>query len=428
MTANPRIFTRRELYDLIWSTPMSKLAEEFGISDRGLAKICERHRVTGPTRGYWAKLVAGKKVKQSIFREVDDVELNRIVISPTLSSLPPQMEAVIEAARAERKSRLSPAVPAAELPALVPIEKPHRTISATARALRKDKDDDDGAVRAFGEGLCGVLVHRDHAERAISFLHTLATALEDRGLALKASGQSMKIEVGPDDVTFKLSERTRREKHKPTEAELEAYQRQKEKRARAVKMNAWDTLLEFRRQEPWPEFDTVYTGEFVFAVDGCASGLRRTWADGKTQTVERLLPDIVTGLEVILAYYKNSREEREERNRQWADMERRRDLAGKRAAREKKRIEYIRGLVELQREASDIRSWIASLPPGSSPEANSDLARMLAWAQARLVRLDASTTIDAAAALLDGRPLFPEHDDLSDPLGDPPEPKPHSWY
>jgi len=43
---------------------MSKLAESFGISDVGLSKICDRHRVPTPPRGYWAKNEAGKPVSQ----------------------------------------------------------------------------------------------------------------------------------------------------------------------------------------------------------------------------------------------------------------------------------------------------------------------------------------------------------------------------
>lgn len=35
---------------------MSTLAIEFGISDRGLAKVCGRHRIPVPPRGYWAKV------------------------------------------------------------------------------------------------------------------------------------------------------------------------------------------------------------------------------------------------------------------------------------------------------------------------------------------------------------------------------------
>lgn len=54
-----REFTRRQLYDLVWSHPMSKVAADLGISDVGLAKTYRKHRVPTPGRGYWARLVAG---------------------------------------------------------------------------------------------------------------------------------------------------------------------------------------------------------------------------------------------------------------------------------------------------------------------------------------------------------------------------------
>lgn len=47
-----RTLTRQELYDLVLFTLMTKLAESFGISDVGLAEICDRHRVPTPPRGY----------------------------------------------------------------------------------------------------------------------------------------------------------------------------------------------------------------------------------------------------------------------------------------------------------------------------------------------------------------------------------------
>jgi hypothetical protein len=32
--------TRRELYDLVWTTPMEHLAKKFGLSVPGMAKLC----------------------------------------------------------------------------------------------------------------------------------------------------------------------------------------------------------------------------------------------------------------------------------------------------------------------------------------------------------------------------------------------------
>jgi len=55
---------RRELYDLVWSTPMRALAAQFGISDVGLKKTCARAAIPTPDRGYWAKKEAGKQTFQ----------------------------------------------------------------------------------------------------------------------------------------------------------------------------------------------------------------------------------------------------------------------------------------------------------------------------------------------------------------------------
>jgi len=49
--------TRDELYQLVWSEPIQKIAPTFNISDRGLGKLCERHGIPVPPRGWWANLV-----------------------------------------------------------------------------------------------------------------------------------------------------------------------------------------------------------------------------------------------------------------------------------------------------------------------------------------------------------------------------------
>lgn len=51
---------RSDLYQKVWSVPMTRLAAELGISDVGLAKTCRRHSIPVPPRGYWAKLKAGQ--------------------------------------------------------------------------------------------------------------------------------------------------------------------------------------------------------------------------------------------------------------------------------------------------------------------------------------------------------------------------------
>lgn len=55
--------TRSELYARVWQTPISRLAPELGLSDNGLRKLCLRHDIPVPARGYWARSAAGQVVK-----------------------------------------------------------------------------------------------------------------------------------------------------------------------------------------------------------------------------------------------------------------------------------------------------------------------------------------------------------------------------
>ncbi len=62
MHLRARRITREELYQLVWDKPMIRVAEEFGITGNGLAKVCDRLDVPYPPRGHWAKKEAGKPV------------------------------------------------------------------------------------------------------------------------------------------------------------------------------------------------------------------------------------------------------------------------------------------------------------------------------------------------------------------------------
>lgn len=57
-------FTRLELYNLVWSQPVSTLAALYGVSDVGLAKACRRADIPVPERGYWAKFTAARPTER----------------------------------------------------------------------------------------------------------------------------------------------------------------------------------------------------------------------------------------------------------------------------------------------------------------------------------------------------------------------------
>lgn len=64
-------YDRIQLYDAIWTTPAIKLSKELGMSDVGLAKICKRHKIPRPCRGYWAKNEVGIKQPRPKLKQPD---------------------------------------------------------------------------------------------------------------------------------------------------------------------------------------------------------------------------------------------------------------------------------------------------------------------------------------------------------------------
>lgn len=63
---SPRVSLDREaLYDRVWSEPVDRLAKSWGLTGRGLGKLCARLRIPVPPRGYWARVQHGQRVPRT---------------------------------------------------------------------------------------------------------------------------------------------------------------------------------------------------------------------------------------------------------------------------------------------------------------------------------------------------------------------------
>ena len=54
-----RTISRRSLYEAVWSEPVYKVAERFGITAYALAKKCRNQDIPVPERGYWKRMSCG---------------------------------------------------------------------------------------------------------------------------------------------------------------------------------------------------------------------------------------------------------------------------------------------------------------------------------------------------------------------------------
>ncbi len=423
-----KTYSRLELYELVWSTPISKLSDQFGISDRGLAKTCARYQIPVPGRGYWAKIEAGQHATKTPLWKIDNPALETVHIGGAKVSVAYATFAVQEAQRAvdSAKSkraatenaiekRLETEAPASQSAAFEPIKRPHTSITGISHALKAARPTQDGEI-----AIPGIRIHQNSKRRAIAFLHHLATALDVEGISLGEGEHALKASKGSDTIAFEITEARQRVKHEPSAAELKKAQDHERKREIARRRGEWLFAEKF-----WPEFDYLYSGKLAFEINNWAAGARKKWSDGKQQTFETMLQDIAEGIIFHLAHEKARREEKQDEDRRRAHLAHRRDLHARRQDREAKRVSFLADLAEYQREASQLKAVIESAMKLSAP-LPAEYERMLDWAKGRLAHLEAQNNTANLTARITSEQLFPEPDGLFDPEGDPP-PKRGYW-
>lgn len=428
-----RTFSRQEMYDLVWSMPIQKLAERFGLSDRGLAKTCLRHQVPVPGRGYWAKIDAGQPVQRTPLARLDNPSLEPVHIGPYKRVVNPYVAYAIEQAKeavSTSKERRASAPKEPILRESIPLKEParskdavvfepvrryHSTISGMSGELRSMKPNDYGEV-----SVPGLHVAPGSVTRIATFIHYLFVELETRGLTIKRNERGFSAGLGSDDVRFELGEGRRREKHIPTPTEQKRRDDYERRREFANRRGQWLPYETF-----WPEYDYVHEGKLSLEVMNWADGARRRWSDGRTQSLESMLESIADGILYHVHFDRARREEREADERRRQHLAYRRDLQERRLKRETKRQEFLQRLADDQREAIELRKTIE----GASKlllEAGPEYRSMIDWARRRLQILESRNELEVLSGMLKEQNLFPEPDDLFDPEGEPP-PKTNYW-
>jgi hypothetical protein len=105
-----------------------------------------------------------------------------------------------------------------------------------------------------------------------------------------------------------------------------------------------------------------------------------------------------------------------------AELAHRRGVAAARRTRETERTLLLRKLLRMERQADQLRGWMAQRE--ADVGTSSEMQRMVDWVKAKLAGLEEFLDPSTLSQLLHTRNLFPEVDDLVDPLGEPPPRRP----
>jgi hypothetical protein len=169
-------FERQKLFDEVWSTPVTKLAKAYGLSDVGLRKICVALNVPLPPRGYWAKLAAGKKVPKAA--------LHATKLPTTYERVMNVIEVDLELEERVSKARGStPDAENSETPDYSPPLNPtafSQQAKLVMRAIKSVKLE-EGTFSSLGVTWADITVSADLSERALFLVDRFAHELESLG-------------------------------------------------------------------------------------------------------------------------------------------------------------------------------------------------------------------------------------------------------
>lgn len=203
---------RHELYELVWSEPMSRLAQKYGFSDVWLAKICKKYDIPRPGRGYWARRQAGERVPVTRLPKRADDPLIDIRIYP-------------ERPRRDKEPRSNLFAGKVPKDIVVPdvLTDPHPFIIRTARILASSKEDGTGILAPPKEHCLDVRVSRECVDRALRIMDTLVKALPKVGFTVSISQGSTAVTVGDVSLGISLREGVKRRRIRAAEHDLNGY-------------------------------------------------------------------------------------------------------------------------------------------------------------------------------------------------------------
>lgn len=368
---------RKQLYEQVWTEPILSIARSLSISDRGLAKICARHRIPTPGRGYWQKLRSGHRVRRKALPQLPTEEAHLAVIhlrrraSLPQPGEPPGPVAIQEEFEARPENRLS--VPER-------VDRFHPLIRQTRKGLRGSRKASPCDPRRHRSPQLDVEVAPGSVRRALRVLDTLIKALIARGFAVRAGENGSPktvVTIEGVEIQIRLEER-----HRLVEVT----------RSKSVR-NWWDSKPATRR-EP--------TGELALRItDPEVSNLRRTWADGKRQRVESCLNAFIVGLVRASDARRRYLLWRAEEDRKWEEERRRREEERQRRLREEARVGELTRQVAAWQESRAIRDYAAALRRATAERddlVSSEIVPWIEWVERYADRIDPLNDLEELSA------------------------------
>lgn len=354
--------TRKELYNLVWSKPLTKLSKDFGLSDNGLRKICKKYDIPLPKMGHWQKVQYGKKVEQEKLGHFDKWTNTKITIHESEAN-----DEEHYLTKLSRKVKEIEKSCAKQLPVPERLSKPHSLIKAAKVNLSSKKKERNWrnipeCIHTDWE-LLSISVQKHNVPRALRIMNTFIRMAEHRGHDVIIENQKTLLIVDGEKFPIRF-----REKHN----------------RQIIPDKNWTRTEMIPNDKLSIKFDDLYDKE---------------WIDKRTP-LENQLPKILAFFEI------RSVEEKEKRER-WRiareEAERQREIERKIQAQrewEAKKQDILISQADKWSKAKNLRAFIENIEKIN--ENSSKVNEWIKWAKLQLEELDPlSNGIESFVSLFD---------------------------
>jgi hypothetical protein len=367
------IIRRDELYEKVWSKPMVEIAKEYEVSDKAIAKICDKLNIPVPGVGYWQKLEVGKKTDR---KKLPDIPPNYPTEHRITKRIPDYDLIISEEAQKRIEEEKLP-----NNKIIVPEKgiRTHSLIEKTKLSLHSlIMDERLLSSRTEGNDIFKITISHQESGRAFRILNTLLRELEKRYYLVYISDNDLWVKIFGIEIKFILKEKLKR-----------------------VDVKDPKQLL-------YHKYDYVPSGVLVLSIENTYSeyGLQKNFTDTKYIKLEDRLN------EFIIALLTSSQERiaqlkyREKENQIWEEKKRREREAQENIEIEKRKFIELKRNVKNYHNCNLIREYISKykiklLDETLTDSKKQEIMDYMDWALLQADRLD--PFVESPTSILDNQ-------------------------
>ena len=375
-------YDRETLYKEVWEKPVVKVAEQYGVSDVAIHKICKTLKVPTPSLGYWAKVRAGAVMKKIPLPKTQGA--SKITGVKTFEGIKTKETVMLEfLSKSEREQvfRVSQEI-------TIPVGniKFHKKIVAYQEVVKvwNRRDPKPQGMQRGRDNystkppfLAGV-ISEDSLSRVYRILDTLFRQIEKLGGMIN---DDLSLQIRGEHIRIEISESQNKIDHMITKEEAQALLKYKEEERRN---RLWAHKPQIRK------YDYVFNGRLrIILHEG------KYFKDSDKVDIESRLGEVLIALYEESERVRIEREAREEEARRQVEEEQREEKRRKKYNKEVERTISLENAALDYEAAHRIRSYVkAVLSSCGSDEMDYDIATWIEWAMRKADWFDPTVARD----------------------------------